>query len=82
MMKILIILLSIVITLGACTVQSSKLSKNDGEKIIENIRYVKDKKLDLCFALIASRKANRVDSSGLAMAAVPCEKVEDKLNEY
>lgn len=81
-MKIKIFLMGILLlSICCCDVETSKLSIGASEKLIENFRYKKDKRVDLCFAIVASRKFGNVNSSGLAVTEVPCTAKVEKLIE-
>lgn len=78
-MKIKIFLISfLLMNICHCSVKTSKLSFSESMKLIENFRYVKDKKTNLCFAIVAFKEPGNMSTSGLAMANVPCTtEVED-----
>ena len=81
-MKRLILLALIVpaffMSLG-CSVKPSEIDVGAAEKISTMIIYFKDHRTGLCFAAITTRKTGIADQRGMAMAAVPCEDVDNML---
>jgi hypothetical protein len=41
----------------------------------DHFQYIKDTNKNLCFAMVASRKSFTINTSGLGVAHVPCDKV-------
>ena len=67
-MKKLLIMCVVVVSLAGCEANTSSNIDIAGEDIL----YMKDIRTGLCFALTASRKSFDVNSTGIAMANVPC----------
>ena len=67
-MKKLLIICGIMVALTGCEANTSANIDIAGEDIL----YMKDTRTGLCFALTASRKSFDVNSTGIAMANVPC----------
>ena len=64
------ILVTILITIAGCGVNTSgNISINPSD--IQIIR-----KKDLCFGFVASRKSFSVDTTGLGLTYIPCEKLQ------
>ena len=59
--------------LVGCGVNTSVNTSGDININPDDIRIVR--KNNLCFALVASRKAGHYSTSGLGLAHVPCEKL-------
>jgi hypothetical protein len=72
-MKIRVLILGLmVLGLSSCDVHNT-----DNIDIDTNaIRYVKDSRTGLCFALTASRKSFDANATGLGLTCVPCKDVE------
>lgn len=75
LLKILAITLVVLFT--SCNQTSTKFKANNFKQ--EDITYVKDRRTNLCYAILAGRKTGDADQSGLGFACVPCEQVEDYL---
>lgn len=73
LLKILAVTLVILFT--SCNQTSTKFKANNFKQ--ENITYVKDRRTNLCYAILAGRNTGEPDQTGLGLACVPCEKVED-----
>ena len=73
-MKKLVLILGIValMFLGSCGVRTSSNINIDGK----DLKYFKDDRTGLCFAIVASRKSFKVSATGLGLTCVPCENVE------
>lgn len=73
-MKKLVLILGIIalMFLGSCGVRTSSNINIDGK----DLKYFKDERTGLCFAVVGSRKAFNVNSTGLGLTCVPCEDVE------
>lgn len=79
-MKLKVLIMSMLLAgTCCCSVNPSKIGKVEAGKFVDRLTYVKDKRVGLCFAIIASRKTWDTDSSGLAITEVPCDKVDDHL---
>lgn len=66
-MKSLTILLAALLISG-CSVGTSSNIEVDGNDLV----YFKDNRTDLCFAVVASKKAGSLDTTGLGMTEVEC----------
>lgn len=62
----------VIVTLTSCDVHNSDKIDIDTDAI----KYVKDSRTGLCFALTASRKSFDANATGLGLTCVPCEKVK------
>ena len=71
MKKILIALIA-VFTFSACEVNTSSNIDFNGT----DIKYVKDSRTNLCYAVIASRKSFSTDATGMGFTLVPCKDVQ------
>ena len=47
----------------------------------EDVQYFKDSRTELCFGIVASRKAGSFGTTGLGVTCVPCKSVEHLLNK-
>ncbi len=66
-MELLKILL-VVVLISGCSVSTSSNIKVNGNDLI----YFKDKRTDMCFAAVASKKAGEPDTTGLGITQVEC----------
>ena len=63
-----------------CAPNSIPTTEEDVVGVVSNIRYVKDPRTDLCFAVISSASATGSGlSTSMSLANVPCEKVQELL---
>lgn len=60
--------LFVALLLAGCGVSTSSNVNISGE----DLRYMQDERTGLCFAVTASRKALKLDTTGLGLANVPC----------
>jgi len=74
-------LVSVGITMGACSISEENheehqkaLIEDQAYRAVNNIYYVRDKRVDLCFAC-----ANYPGSRPFSMTEVPCDKVQHLL---
>lgn len=58
----------LVTLIAGCGVNTSSNIDVDGT----DLRYFKDSRTDMCYAVVASRKARSIDTSGLGMTNVEC----------
>tara|TARA_R110002050_G_scaffold19263_2_gene55530 strand:+ start:970 stop:1194 length:225 start_codon:yes stop_codon:yes gene_type:complete len=58
--------------LCSCSVNTSGNVNFKGE----DLKYFKDSRTNLCFAVVGSRKAATLEITGLGVTCVPCENVE------
>ena len=67
-MELLKILLVVVLLISGCSVSTSSNIKVNGNDLI----YFKDKRTDMCFAAVASKKAGSTNTTGLGITQVEC----------
>jgi hypothetical protein len=70
-MKKLLLLIYLII-LSSCSVNTSSNIDVKGK----DLKYFKDTRTNLCYAIVASRKSGSFDTTGLGVTCVPCEKVK------
>ena len=81
-MKTKLFLCMLVVSIfSGCSVNPSGLSDKYAKDFVSKIKYVKDKRTDVCFAMVASRKTADTDQTGIGISEVPCEKVKHLLVE-
>tara|TARA_R110002012_G_scaffold188007_5_gene355051 strand:+ start:347 stop:577 length:231 start_codon:yes stop_codon:yes gene_type:complete len=68
----LTVLMVMIVTLTSCGVGTSNNVNFDGN----DMSYFKDGRTNLCFGVVASKKALSVETTGLGVTCVPCENVE------
>lgn len=79
-MKIKVFMISMLLAgTCCCSVNPSKIGKAEAGKFVDKLTYIKDKRVGICFAIIASRRSFNTDSSGLAITEVSCFKVKKYL---
>lgn len=61
-------IIAMALLIAGCGVSTSSNVNVDGD----DVRYVQDERTGLCFAVTASRKAFKVDTTGLGFTNVPC----------
>lgn len=71
-MKKLLLILGITLIFMSCGVNSSSNIDIKGTDVV----YFKDTRTGLCYGAVASRKTGSVETTGLGLTCVPCEKVE------
>ena len=64
---------------AGCSVNPSELDDKYAQGFANKMKYAKDNKTGLCFAMVASRKTGYFNSTGLGVTMVPCEAVEHLL---
>ena len=70
-----------IIAIILLTMSSCEVNRSGNNKFNESdIKYVKDSKTNLCFALMTSRKALSGAISGFGFTQAPCEDVEKFLD--
>ena len=74
-MKTTIFFTILILILSGCSVKPSELTDEDTKSFISKVKYGKDKRTGLCFAIVSSRKATSVSTSGIGITNVPCDKV-------
>jgi len=67
-----LIVICVTLFLCSCSVNTSSNVNFKGE----DLKYFKDNRTGLCFAVVASRKAASLETTGLGVTCVPCEKVK------
>ena len=67
-----LMVLCVTLFLCSCSVGSSSNVNFKAEDLV----YDKDDRTGLCFAVVASRKAATLETTGLGVTCVPCENVE------
>ena len=74
MKKVIIVIIALitVFAFSACEVNTSGNIDFNGS----DIKYVKDSRTNLCYAVTASRKSFSTDATGLGLTLVPCKKVQ------
>jgi hypothetical protein len=69
----------LLVTIGVLLVFTVSCGVNSSGNINFNasdVKYVKDHRTNLCFAVTASRKAASLETSGFGLTCVPCEAVK------
>ena len=69
-------LLIISLLLTSCEVYPSKVSEKKSKRFIKSITYVYDSRTDICYAIVAARRATDTDQNGIGLTVVPYEKVK------
>ena len=72
--KILLAAVTVVMLAGCGVNTSDNVNVNS-----RDITYFQDKRTDLCFALVATRKTGDLNTSGVGLTEVPCEAVKEYL---
>lgn len=80
-MKKFLSMLAITAALLGCSVNPSEMPKNYAKDAANKMVYARDNRTGLCFGFVASRKTGTFSSSGLGATLVPCEKVENYLED-
>lgn len=76
MRKLLVGAVIMAALLTGCATQSGEVNADP-----HKIKYIRDNRTGLCFAVLGSRRATSINSSGLGMACVPCESIPDGMLE-
>ncbi len=72
----LIIITAICFFAVSCNVNPSEVSDDYAKDFVRKIKYVKDEKTGLCFAIVATRETGSTDQNGISWTWVPCDSVE------
>ena len=72
-MKSKSILVAASIVLAGCSVGLDKPNLSVAQDVVEKLRYIKDPKTDLCFAIVSTSQALHPSDNGMTMTWVPCE---------
>ena len=72
--KIILAALTVVMLAGCGVNTSDNVNVRSSD-----ITYFQDKRTDLCFALVATRKTGDFNTSGVGLTEVPCEAVKEYL---
>lgn len=75
MKNIKIIFVALILTLMSCNAGTGSMGNVQTDKI----QYYQDKRTGLCFAVLGSKKAVSMETTGMGMTCVPCESVETYL---
>lgn len=67
-----LMILCVTLFLCSCSVRTPSNVNFKGE----DLRYFKDNRTGLCFAVVVSRKVTSLEITGLGVTCVPCEKVK------
>jgi starvation-inducible outer membrane lipoprotein len=70
--KIICLVLGLALMLSACSINPSEFSDGTAKDLVAALKYAKDKRTGLCFAMVASRKTGNTDQTGLGFTNVPC----------
>lgn len=73
------IILLFLLTLGACAEDPIRAETKRKNEIVGSITYVRDKRTDLCFAVISSHSYAQYDI--ISFTNVPCDRVAQFLNK-
>jgi len=74
-----VLLIGLLFAFG-CGVKPSKVSDSQAKQMAKAMTFFKEKKSGLCFGVIATRKSGLFSrQSGMGMAKVPCEDVQEFL---
>jgi len=79
-MKIWVVGLALILSSGCgvgCGVGSSRNVRISGS----DLQYVKDPRTKLCFAFVGASKDLSLETNGLGLANVPCNKIPAKILE-
>lgn len=76
-MKKVISIIMIGVLMSSCSVNTS----GDINVDTDDLKYVKDSRTGLCFAMVASRKSFDTDATGLGLTCVPCKDVEHLISD-
>jgi len=60
----------------SCNVNPSEVTDDYAKKFVKEVKYVKDEKTGLCFAIVATRETGSTDQNGISWTWVPCDSVE------
>jgi len=60
----------------SCSVNPSEVSDDYAKDFVKKVKYVKDEKTGLCYAIVATRKTGSTDQNGISWTWVPCDSVE------
>ena len=74
-----ILLMSSLTLLGACNQAPSKMNTTDANEIASRLTYIKDTRVNQCFAVVASRHIAQVTQNGFSITWVPCSPEVDSL---
>ncbi len=80
--RIVILVVALVALIGigtGCSVNPSGLSDSYAQQFVNKLKYVKDTRTGLCYAVVAARTTAETDSSGIGITEVPCEACEHLL---
>ena len=74
-MKMCIVMMFVFFAVG-CSVNASKMGREEARGVADSLTYIRDVKTGLCFAVVASRQTGTVNSTGMGLAHVPCDSVK------
>ncbi len=61
-----------VVFLGGCDQNASTVSPSTAQNMVNHLTYFKDSRVNLCYAVVASRADLEVKQNGLTITYVPC----------
>lgn len=72
----LIFIAFVCVFIVSCTVQASEVTDDTAKEFVQKVKYIKDEKTGLCFAIVATKQNGNADQNGMSWTWVPCDSVE------
>lgn len=63
----------------SCRINPSEVSDSYAKEFVEKVKYIKDERTGICYAIVATRMAGSADQNGISWTWVPCDSVEKYL---
>lgn len=60
----------------SCSVNPSEVTDGYAKKFVDKVKYIKDERTGLCYAIVATRETGNTDQNGISWTWVPCDSVQ------
>ena len=62
--------------ISSCNVNPSEVTDDYAKNFVKKVKYAKDERTGLCYAMVATRETGSTDQNGISWTWVPCDSVQ------